>query len=111
MLANKDIIAPEDLISVKMQALVEEGRLSRDIMAVLRPQRLHITARLACNVDLLRMASKSKNLVWQENKRLKEHQWLALSAEAGQFQVIQPRRILSHRSEIVKISISVDYEK
>ena len=114
MLANKDIIVCnhidlEESINAKMQALVEEGRLNKDIMVAWRPQQLRKIARQESMVDLLRMASRSKSLVWLENQRSKEHQWLALSVEADQFQVIQPR--ISHRSEIVKISISIDYEK
>ena len=114
MLANKDIIVCnhidlEESINAKMQALVVEGRLNKDIMVAWRPQQLHKIARQESMVDLLRMASRSKSLVWLENQRSKEHQWLALSVEADQFQVIQPR--ISHRSEIVKISISIDYEK
>ena len=112
MLANKDIIVCnhidlEEPINAKMQALVVEGRLNKDIMAAWRPQQLHKIARQESMVDLLRMASRSKSLVWLENQRSKEHRWLALSVEADQFQVIQPR--ISHRSEIVKISISIDY--
>ena len=80
MLARVNIIAynlidPEEQINAKMQALVEGGHLSRDIMVALRPQQLRIiTARLASNVDLQRMVTNSRNLVWRESLRSKEHQ-------------------------------------
>ena len=50
-----NLIDPVDHNNAKMQALVVEDRLSKDIMVALRLQQLRIIARHAFNVDLRRI--------------------------------------------------------